>query len=189
MCQGQGSTAQPFLQLAKFLPAPSPAADSCPLEPPPPCSFDQYAAAWDTSVTVNVDGEEVRFFHAVTKGVHRVFVDHPTFLAKVWGMTGEKLYGAKSGADYIDNQKRFSLFCKVRHCAMPRLQPCAAMAPWSSPAAGRLSPIPPACTRKRRLSIPSSAWHSFTGHSHHFLPASQRHLSQPAPGSDASYHT
>lgn len=38
---------------------------------------------WDTSVVVNIDGEQVRFFHAVKKGVHRVFVDHPWFLAKV----------------------------------------------------------------------------------------------------------
>lgn len=37
----------------------------------------------------------------------------PWFLAKVWGSTGSKLYGAKSGADYADNQKRFALFCKA----------------------------------------------------------------------------
>ena len=35
------------------------------------------------SVTVNIDGEEVRYFHAVKEGVDRVFVDHPWFLAKV----------------------------------------------------------------------------------------------------------
>lgn len=35
------------------------------------------------------------------------------FLAKVWGKTGSKLYGARSGADYIDNHKRFTLFCKA----------------------------------------------------------------------------
>ena len=28
-------------------------------------------------------------------------------------MTGAKLYGSKSGADYIDNQKRFKLFCEA----------------------------------------------------------------------------
>lgn len=82
------------------------------------CRFDQYALAWDTSIVINVDGEEVRFFHTIQKGVHRVFVDHHSFLAKVWGLTGEKLYGAKSGADFIDNQKRFSLFCKVGRRAM-----------------------------------------------------------------------
>lgn len=35
------------------------------------------------------------------------------FLAKVWGKTGSKLYGPKSGADYLDNHKRFTLFCKA----------------------------------------------------------------------------
>jgi hypothetical protein len=130
--------------------------------------YDQYSDAWDTTVTVNVDGEDgalgvwlsmvtgvwrragfaastcahlarlprglparllcphsarctrsssrtrrvltlcaplaappaVRFFHTVKKGVHRVWIDHPAFLAKVHGMTGSKLYGHKSGADY-----------------------------------------------------------------------------------------
>lgn len=47
------------------------------------------------------------------QGVHRVWVDHPWFLAKVWGKTGSKLYGPKSGADYVDNHKRFALFCKA----------------------------------------------------------------------------
>lgn len=42
-----------------------------------------------------------------------VAVVQPWFLAKVWGPTGSKLYGSKSGSDYIDNQKRFSLFCKA----------------------------------------------------------------------------
>jgi granule-bound starch synthase len=45
--------------------------------------YDQYADGWDTSVVIKVDGQDVRFFHAVKKGVHRVFVDHPWFLAKV----------------------------------------------------------------------------------------------------------
>lgn len=35
------------------------------------------------SVTVNIDGEEVRYFHTVKDGVDRVWVDHPWFLAKV----------------------------------------------------------------------------------------------------------
>ena len=55
----------------------------------------------------------MRFFHSVGKGVNRVFVDHPWFLAKVWGKTGSKLYGPKSGADYVDNHKRFALFNKA----------------------------------------------------------------------------
>lgn len=75
--------------------------------------YDQYSDGWDTSISINVDGEDVRFFHAVKKGVHRVFVDHPWFLAKVWGKTGSKLYGPRSGADYVDNQKRFALFNKA----------------------------------------------------------------------------
>jgi len=75
--------------------------------------YDQYAQAWDTSVTINIMGEEVRFFHAKIKGVDRVFIDHPSFLEKVWGKTGSKLYGQKSGADYADNPKRFALFCQA----------------------------------------------------------------------------
>lgn len=45
--------------------------------------YDQYADGWDTAVSINIDGESVKFFHALVKGVHRVFVDHPLFLAKV----------------------------------------------------------------------------------------------------------
>ncbi|GIL71724.1 hypothetical protein Vretimale_841 [Volvox reticuliferus] len=75
--------------------------------------YDQYADAWDTSVVVDIMGEKVRFFHSIKKGVHRVWIDHPWFLAKVWGKTGSKLYGPRSGADYLDNHKRFSLFCKA----------------------------------------------------------------------------
>lgn len=45
--------------------------------------YDQYSDAWDTSITVNVMGEDVRFFHAKKKGVDRVFVDHHMFLSKV----------------------------------------------------------------------------------------------------------
>lgn len=32
---------------------------------------------------------------------------------QVWGKTGSKLYGAKSGADYVDNPKRFRIFCEA----------------------------------------------------------------------------
>ena len=42
-----------------------------------------------------------------------MWIDHPWFLSKVWGQTGSKLYGAKSGADYVDNQSRFALFCRA----------------------------------------------------------------------------
>lgn len=43
------------------------------------------------------------------------------FLAKVWGQTGSKLYGAKSGADYVDNQRRFRIFNEVRPPTATRL--------------------------------------------------------------------
>jgi Starch synthase catalytic domain len=33
--------------------------------------------------------------------------------AQVWGKTGAKLYGEKSGADFKDNQKRFKLFSQA----------------------------------------------------------------------------
>ena len=51
------------------------------------CRYDQYSDAWDTSVVINVLGEDVRFFHANKKGVDRVFIDHPTFLAKARSTT------------------------------------------------------------------------------------------------------
>ena len=75
--------------------------------------YDQYSDAWDTSVVLEIMGERVGFFHSKKKGVDRVFVDHPCFLAKVWGKTGSKLYGLKSGADFIDNSKRFRMFCEA----------------------------------------------------------------------------
>ncbi len=31
----------------------------------------------------------------------------------MWGKTGAKLYGSKSGADYLDNHRRFALFCRA----------------------------------------------------------------------------
>eukprot|EP00240_Pyramimonas_obovata_P001666 CAMPEP_0118931910 /NCGR_PEP_ID=MMETSP1169-20130426/8632_1 /TAXON_ID=36882 /ORGANISM="Pyramimonas obovata, Strain CCMP722" /LENGTH=432 /DNA_ID=CAMNT_0006874487 /DNA_START=79 /DNA_END=1374 /DNA_ORIENTATION=+ len=71
--------------------------------------YDQYKGAWDTSITTTVLGEEVRYFHEKKKGVDRVFVDTPLFLAKVWGKTGSKLYGLKSGADFENNAKRFAV--------------------------------------------------------------------------------
>eukprot|EP00873_Tetraselmis_striata_P011713 jgi/Tetstr1/431977/TSEL_021454.t1 len=75
--------------------------------------YDQYKEAWDTSVTSNILGEEVRYFHAKIKGVDRVFVDSPLFLAKIWGKTGSMLYGKKSGSDFTDNQLRFRMFCEA----------------------------------------------------------------------------
>jgi hypothetical protein len=75
--------------------------------------YDQYKGAWDTSVRVDALGKQVGFFHEHKKGVDRVFVDHPLFLAKVWGKTGSKLYGKTNGADFADNQERFAMFCKA----------------------------------------------------------------------------
>jgi len=74
--------------------------------------YDQYSDAWDTSVTIDIDGYAIRYFHTVEKRVDRTWVDHAMFLAKVRGLTGSMLYGKTSGADYSDNQKRFSVFCK-----------------------------------------------------------------------------
>ncbi|THU47948.1 hypothetical protein C4D60_Mb09t21060 [Musa balbisiana] len=79
--------------------------------------YDQYKDGWDTSVQVELKVgnrvETVRFFHCYKRGVDRVFVDHPMFLAKVWGKTGGKIYGPATGTDYEDNQQRFSLFCQA----------------------------------------------------------------------------
>ncbi|XP_042380295.1 granule-bound starch synthase 1b, chloroplastic/amyloplastic-like [Zingiber officinale] len=79
--------------------------------------YDQYYDSWDTSVLVDVKVgnriERVRYFHCYKRGVDRVFVDHPLFLAKVWGQTGGKLYGPTAGTDFEDNQQRFSLFCQA----------------------------------------------------------------------------
>jgi len=75
--------------------------------------YDQYSDAWDTSVVLDILGEKVGFFHSKKKGVDRVFIDHPIFLAKVWGKTGSKLYGKTSGADFVDNEKRFRIFCEA----------------------------------------------------------------------------
>ncbi|CAM6022266.1 unnamed protein product [Sphagnum balticum] len=79
--------------------------------------YDQYKDAWDTDksvqITVGDRTETVRFFHTYKRGVDRVFLDHPFFLAKVWGKTGGKIYGPTSGLDYEDNQLRFSLLAKA----------------------------------------------------------------------------
>ncbi|KAK9275280.1 hypothetical protein L1049_022542 [Liquidambar formosana] len=79
--------------------------------------YDQYKDAWDTNVLVEIKVgdkiETVRFFHCYKRGVDRVFVDHPWFLEKVWGKTGSKIYGPRTGEDYKDNQLRFSLLCQA----------------------------------------------------------------------------
>ncbi|XP_002974509.2 granule-bound starch synthase 1b, chloroplastic/amyloplastic [Selaginella moellendorffii] len=79
--------------------------------------YDQYKDAWDTSTTLAIkvgDRTEIlRYFHVFKRGVDRVFVDHPLFLAKVWGKTGGKIYGPEAGEDYHDNQLRFSLLVQA----------------------------------------------------------------------------
>lgn len=79
--------------------------------------YDQYKDGWDTNVLVEIKVgdriETVRFFHCYKRGVDRVFVDHPSFLEKVRGKTGSKIYGPKAGDDYLDNQLRFSLLCQA----------------------------------------------------------------------------
>nr|BAL68137.1 chloroplastic granule-bound starch synthase 1 [Coix lacryma-jobi var. ma-yuen]BAL68138.1 chloroplastic granule-bound starch synthase 1 [Coix lacryma-jobi var. ma-yuen]BAL68139.1 chloroplastic granule-bound starch synthase 1 [Coix lacryma-jobi var. ma-yuen] len=79
--------------------------------------YDQYKDAWDTSVVSEIKMgdryETVRFFHCYKRGVDRVFIDHPSFLERVWGKTEEKIYGPDTGTDYKDNQLRFSLLCQA----------------------------------------------------------------------------
>ena len=87
--------------------------------------YDQYYDAWDTEFSCEVPlGEAtttVRFFHAFKKGVDRVFVDHPLFLERVWGLTKQKLYGPKWGKDWEDNQLRFGMFCRAAIAATDKL--------------------------------------------------------------------
>jgi granule-bound starch synthase len=87
--------------------------------------YDQYEDAWDTSFwdSVKMGGKEepVHFFHAYKQKVDQVFVDHPCFLATVWGKTGSKLYGPQFGEDYVDNQARFAYFCKAALVAIRKL--------------------------------------------------------------------
>jgi len=87
--------------------------------------YDQYEDAWDTSFwsSVKMGGKEepVHFFHAYKQKVDQVFVDHPCFLANVWGKTGSKLYGPQFGEDYVDNQARFAYFCKAALVAIRQL--------------------------------------------------------------------
>ncbi|XP_024402880.1 granule-bound starch synthase 1, chloroplastic/amyloplastic [Physcomitrium patens] len=79
--------------------------------------YDQYKDAWDTStpteITIGDRTEMVNFFHTHKRGVDRIFVDHPLYLSKVWGKTGSKIYGPRSGEDYDDNQFRFMLLAKA----------------------------------------------------------------------------
>jgi len=79
--------------------------------------YDQYKEAWDTgfhgSVAMAGKLEPVHFFHTYKQKVDYVFVDHPTFLERVDGVSGAKLYGPEWGKDFADNQARFAYFCKA----------------------------------------------------------------------------
>jgi len=87
--------------------------------------YDQYKEAWDTgywgSVKMGGKTESVHFFHTYKQKVDYVFVDHPTFLERVNGMTGAKLYGPEWGQDFADNQARFAYFCKSALLAIQEL--------------------------------------------------------------------
>lgn len=87
--------------------------------------YDQYRDSWDTgfwsSVTVGGKQEPVHFYHAFKQEVDYVFVDHPVFLDRVYGLTGERLYGPELGEDFSDNQARFAYFCKAALLAISDL--------------------------------------------------------------------
>jgi len=87
--------------------------------------YDQYKDAWDTSFWSSVEmggkQEPVHFFHAYKQKVDQVFVDHDCFLNCINGLNGSKLYGPQFGEDYIDNQARFSYFCKAALVAIRQL--------------------------------------------------------------------
>jgi len=87
--------------------------------------YDQYKEAWDTgywsSVPMGGKNESVHFFHTYKQKVDYVFVDHPTFLERVNGLAGAKLYGPEWGQDFADNQARFAYFCKAALKAIQEL--------------------------------------------------------------------
>ena len=75
--------------------------------------YKNYADAWDTGVRISLDGHEISYFHAVVKGVDRVFVDHPS-------LRRGGIYGDENGS-YGDNWFRFSLLCQGAILAAMRL--------------------------------------------------------------------
>ena len=81
------------------------------------CRHDQYADAWDTSVTSNIDGEELRYFHTRKNGVDRVWVDHASFLSKVWGLTGERLRPICSKLSACQGVQHAGLSVILKSCA------------------------------------------------------------------------
>lgn len=57
-------------------------------------------------------------------------MDHPSFLAKVWGLTGSKLYGEKSGADYGEGAKPLQLGCLAVIHAAVIVRSCVGLQAW-----------------------------------------------------------
>ena len=63
--------------------------------------YKPYPEAWDTGITVDLDGHIIRFYHCSDNGVDRVFIDHPAICRG-------GIYGGSQGS-YDDNWFRFSL--------------------------------------------------------------------------------
>ena len=75
--------------------------------------YESYPEAWDTNITVDLDGHIIRFYHCKEQGVDRVFIDHPAI-----GRGG--IYGGSHGT-YEDNWFRFSLLTQGAILAALRL--------------------------------------------------------------------
>ena len=75
--------------------------------------YEAYPEAWDTGISIDLDGHLIRFYHCVDKGVDCVFVDHPAI-----GRGG--IYGGSNGV-YHDNWFRFSLLTQAALLAALRL--------------------------------------------------------------------
>ncbi len=71
--------------------------------------YKPYEDAWDTGLELNFHlfGEDhrLRVFHGKTRGVDRVFIDHPAI--RRGGVYGD------TGGSYADNQLRFALLCRA----------------------------------------------------------------------------
>ena len=53
--------------------------------------------------------------------IYIIYIVIIIIIVQVWGKTGAKLYGQKSGSDFVDNQRRFLLFSKAALCALHML--------------------------------------------------------------------
>ena len=75
--------------------------------------YKNYTNAWDTGVRISLDGHEISYYHAIDRGVDRVFIDHPS-------IRRGGIYGDNNGS-YGDNWFRFSLLCQGAILAALRL--------------------------------------------------------------------